>query len=175
MDTCSSCGAPAEERTRGCKACANRHNRWRRAGDPRAIRSPGYGLCGRCGGSLLARNLTCKTCAHRHDHWVLVGDSRGIPRPRKACKGCGGNIDTYTDGCKLCTRRKKTRARKEAKEREAQGAAPLPAPPAELVYRPAPAIDPVPEDTLDSPRDIENLHNLQSWLSARRARLTKKH
>lgn len=165
MDTCSSCGAPAEKRTRGCKACANRHNRWRRAGDPRAIRSPGYGLCGRCGGPLLARNLTCKTCAHRHDHWVLVGDSRGIPRPRKACKGCGGDIDEYTDGCPICKRRKAARARKEAKEQDVQY---LPAdPPAE--------IHPVDEKTLNRPRDIENLHHLQSWLSARRARLTKKH
>lgn len=173
MNTCTGCGAPIEERTRGCRICANRHNVWRRAGDKRALRPPDPETCHKCGGPYLTRNQRCRTCANRHDYWCRIGDPRGIPGPRKICKGCGGNIDTYTDGCKLCTRRKKTRARKEAKEREAQGI--TPPPPAYLVYRPAPAIDPVPEDTLDSPRDIENLHNLQSWLSARRARLTKKH
>ncbi|WP_204863420.1 hypothetical protein [Rothia mucilaginosa] len=40
---------------------------------------------------------------------------------------------------------------------------------------PPAGIHPVEEKTLDSPRDIENLHHLQSWLRARRARLTKKH
>lgn len=173
MNTCTGCGSPVEERTRGCRICSNRHNKWRRAGDKRALRPPDPETCHKCGGPYLTRNQRCRTCANRHDYWLRMGDPRGIPGPRKICKGCGTDINTYTDGRKLCTRRKKTRARKEAKELEAQGI--TPPPPAELVYRPAPAIDPVPEDTLDSPRDIENLHNLQSWLSARRARLTKKH
>ena len=89
-----------------------------------------------------------------------MGDPRGIPGPRKICKGCGGDINTYTDGCKICARRKRKRERRAA---EAQ----------ETLTTTQPPADPVPEDTLDSPRDIENLHNLQSWLSARRARLTK--
>ena len=101
-----------------------------------------------------------------------MGDPRGIPGPRKICKGCGGDINTYTDGCKICARRKRKRERRDA---EAQETLTTTQPPAELIYRPHPTTEPVPEDTLDSPRDIENLHNLQSWLSARRARLTKKH
>lgn len=101
-----------------------------------------------------------------------MGDPRGIPGPRKICKGCGCGIDAYTDGCKICARRKRKRELRAAEAQETQTAK---QPAAELIYRPAPTIDPVPEDTLDSPRDIENLHNLQAWLSARRARLTKKH
>lgn len=101
-----------------------------------------------------------------------MGDPRGIPGPRKICKGCGTDINTYTDGCKICARRKRKRERRAA---EAQEPPTTTQPATELIYRPAPTIDPAPEDTLDSPRDIENLHNLQAWLSARRARLTKKH
>jgi hypothetical protein len=101
-----------------------------------------------------------------------MGDPRGIPGPRKICSGCGGDINAYTDGCKICNRRKRKRERRDAEAQEMQGSTKAPA---ELIYRPAPTSDPVPEDTLDSPRDIENLHNLQAWLSARRARLTKKH
>lgn len=161
MNTCTGCGAPIEERTRGCRICSNRHNKWRRAGDKRALRPPDP--------------ETCRSCAHRHDYWLRMGDPRGIPGPRKICKGCGGDIDTYTDGCKICARRKRKRERRAAEAQETQGATPTPVAPAELIYRPHPTTDPVPEDTLNSPRDIENLHNLQSWLSARRARLTKKH
>lgn len=107
---------------------------------------------------------------------VPCGRPEGYPRPAENLQRLRHQHDTYTDGCKICARRKKTRAHREAtKAQETQGATQSPAPPAELVYRPHPTIDPVPEDTLDSPRDIENLHNLQSWLSARRARLTKKH
>lgn len=165
MNTCTGCGSPIEERTRGCRICSNRHNVWRRAGDKRALRPPDPETCHKCGGPYLTRNQRCRTCANRHDYWCRIGDPRGIPRPRKACKGCGGDIDEYTDGCPICKRRKAARARKEAKEQDVQY---LPAdPPAE--------IHPVEEKTLDSPRDIENLHNLQSWLSARRARFTKKH
>ena len=125
-----------------------------------------------CGGPYLTRNQRCRSCAHRHDYWLRMGDPRGIPGPRKICGGCGGDINTYTDGCKICNRRKRKRELRAAEAQETQTAK---QPAAELIYRPAPTIDPVPEDTLDSPRDIEHLHNLQAWLSARRARLTKKH
>ena len=172
MSTCTSCGAPIEERTRGCRICSNRHNAWRRAGDKRALRPPDPETCRMCGGPCLTRNQRCRSCAHRHDYWLRMGDPRGIPGPRKICSGCGGDINAYTDGCKICNRRKRKRERRDAEAQEMQGSTKAPA---ELIYRPAPTSDPVPEDTLDSPRDIENLHNLQSWLSARRARLTKKH
>ena len=175
MNTCTGCGAPIEERTRGCRICSNRHNAWRRAGDKRALRPPDPETCNYCGGVWTARNHGCKSCAHRHDYWLRMGDPRGIPGPRKICKGCGGNIDTYTDGCTICVRRQRARAQRAAKAQETQGTTPPPAAPTELIYRPTPTIDPVPEETLDSRRDVENLHNLQSWLSARRARLTKKH
>lgn len=175
MNTCTGYGAPIEERTRGCRICSNRHNAWRRAGDKRALRPPDPETCRMCGGPYLTRNQRCRSCAHRHDYWLRMGDPRGIPGPRKICKGCGGDINTYTDGCEICARRKRKRERRAAEAQETQGATPTPAAPVELIYRPHPTTDPVPEDTLDSPRDIENLHNLQSWLSARRARLTKKH
>ncbi len=175
MNTCTGCGAPIEERTRGCRICSNRHNKWGRAGDTRALRPPDPETCRMCGGPYLTRNQRCRSCAHRHDYWLRMGDPRGIHGPRKICKGCGGDINAYTDGCKICARRKRKRERRAAEAQETQGAIPTPAAPVELIYRPAPTSDPVPEDTLDSPRDIENLHNLQSWLSARRARLTKKH
>lgn len=62
---CGRCGEDALDRNPNCPACANRHARWCRAGDPRGIPTPRKNVCAACGEPADLTNPYCKTCIKR--------------------------------------------------------------------------------------------------------------
>lgn len=62
---CGRCGEDALDRNPNCPACANRHARWCRAGDPRGIPTPRKNVCAACGQPAHQTNPNCKTCIKR--------------------------------------------------------------------------------------------------------------
>lgn len=100
MNTCTGCGAPIEERTRGCRICSNRHNKWRRAGDKRALRPPDPETCNKCGGPYLTRNRGCHSCGHRHDYWLRRGTREESPARGKSAKAAAATSTRTPTGAK---------------------------------------------------------------------------
>lgn len=64
---CGRCGQDALDRNPNCPACANRHARWCRAGDPRGIPTPRKNVCAACGQPAHQTNPNCKTCIKREE------------------------------------------------------------------------------------------------------------
>lgn len=62
---CGRCGQDALDRNPNCPACANRHARWCRTGDPRGIPTPHKNICAACGQPTHQTNPNCKTCIKR--------------------------------------------------------------------------------------------------------------
>lgn len=62
---CGRCGEDALDRNPNCPACANRHARWCRAGDPRGIPTPRKNVCAACGQPAHQTNPNCKACIKR--------------------------------------------------------------------------------------------------------------
>ena len=62
---CGACGNDALDRNPNCPACANRHARWCRTGDPRGIPNPHKNVCAACGQPAHQTNPNCKTCIKR--------------------------------------------------------------------------------------------------------------
>lgn len=62
---CGRCGQDALDRNPNCPACANRHARWCRTGDPRGIPNPHKNVCAACGQPAHQTNPNCKACIKR--------------------------------------------------------------------------------------------------------------
>lgn len=62
---CGRCGEDALDRNPNCPACANRHARWCRTGDPRGIPTPRKNVCAACGQPAHQTNPNCETCIKR--------------------------------------------------------------------------------------------------------------